>query len=205
MLTFEITSSISEHILFFSMAFTVRGPPQLVHRIDGEESNLHDPLLATVLDYDRRALDQLSHGLYLAVTCTYNHAEGIDKERFFKHQGKYENPSKSEGGKDVYCLLKNVEENAEKYAELLNQQTEYIEETANFLHENIRNAMAHQTYLNCPSLPDQTSNASCVLTKSTRTTKWLHKCAALLQWIVDATFYQRIHNKVTVSVKRILV
>jgi ATP-dependent exoDNAse (exonuclease V) beta subunit len=181
------------------MEFTVRGPPQLVRRIDDADFTLHDPLLVTVLDFDRRALDQLAHGLHLAVTCTYNYARGIDKERFFEN--RYHNgvdPSQDEGGQDVYYLLKNVEENANKYDKLLEQSEEDVKETANFLRENIRNAMAHQTYLKCPSLPDQTSSASCVLTKSRTTKECLDKCAALLQWIVNASFYQRIRKKVTV-------
>lgn len=180
------------------MDFKVRGPPQLVGHTDKKSHVLHDPLLATMLDFDRRALDQLAHGLHLTVIYTFNNARKINKDRrfLFKYFQRFVNPSKSPGGKDVFSLLRNIQNNLKTYSKSLQQEKKEIKKVVRFILNNIRNAMAHQTYLNCDESGDA-NGENCALKKTRTTKECLEKCAQLLQWVVEADFYQDIHEKVT--------
>ncbi|KXJ13252.1 uncharacterized protein LOC110240677 [Exaiptasia diaphana] len=180
------------------MAFEVRGEPQTVQHIDGEDTMLHDPLLVTVLDFNRRALDQLAHALHLTVKRTYNHAPGIDKGNFFKgRDGRGVNPSQDSSGRDVYHLLNNMKSHVDLYADHLEMEEDTVlEQTVEFLLETIRNGMAHQTYLGCTGDPESNNSCACELKKNDTTEKCLRKCNELLTWIIHAKFYKVIRSKI---------
>lgn len=177
--------------------FEVRGEHQTVKNIDGEDTHLHDPLLVTVLDLNRRALDQLAHALHLTVKHTYNHARGIDKHDFFKREDRGVNPSQDPSGRDVYYLLKNMKLHVDLYANLLETEQHTLEERVDFLLDTVRNGMAHQTYLGCVGDPESNTSCSCELKKNETTEECLEKCEELLTWIVKAQFYSKIKRNVS--------
>ena len=183
------------------MALSILGSPQIVEKPDGSEYTLHDPFLASVLDFIRRSLDQLARALHITVVHTFKYRlkrRGFDQGEFFKGaNNEFVNPCSHPSSHDVFYLLKNLRYFSEDvYAEALDVDSEDINTNVDFLLDTIRNHVAHQSYLGCERNENFATNPDCNLWKYDTTQECLDKCIDLLDWFIDARFYKAVRGKV---------
>ena len=171
-------------------SIVVLGSPRNVKKLDGSSYDLPDPLLSTILDFTRRALDQLARGLRVVVVHTRHKYRGSEAE-FFEGKDGPADPSQDPSGCDVYYLLKNLERHNEAYAGYLGKPAYLLAKNVDYLLQTIRNHLAHQSYLGDENNSEFAGfNPKPSLRKYKTVDVCLHKCIELLGWFMNATeFY----------------
>lgn len=175
------------------MDYEVLGSSQIVQKTNRKCYTLQDPFLATVLEFIRRCLDQLAHGLHLVIVHTLENSRGGDKKKFFmgEHYKFISDPRTHPSGFDVMYLLKNIKYHRSLYSNILDKKVGAIVRIVDFLLK-LRNRLAHESYLSISKSEEQSSSKKYQTTK-----KCLDDSIKLLDWIVCAEFYIPIKIEVT--------
>ena len=149
------------HSIMAKPKVKVLGAQQLVEEYDSSSYTLHDPFVASTLEYVRRCLDQLSKALHVTIVCAYKQLPLNKRKSFFlasfnpwklvkkglKKRNNFGDPSKNDSGHDIQWLLKNLRFNIPFYAEKLDMEEDDFDDLSGFLLDSIRNQLAHQYYL----------------------------------------------------------